>query len=275
MRAPRTAALGFHILLCLASFLVATDGIGAEGQEAGREQAWLVFAGTESPDGRYAVAWGLPKHPGIWADICRSFRDQAQRKFEDDEKIEIPKDDVENYIVDLREEKVLARLGSNHQLVSNYWHLPHLRPNRHHLDVVWSRASDIVIVNHVFRWQSVTFCAVRMSKGSVVDREDLSQVFGRLLEARFARSLRKSGFSKEVVSFTFSKIDQLQDRTFSTDVAATVPSKSAESWDESAVIHFTLLPSGESGLTVKVLEIRAPTTKAGEESDQSNARSRD
>lgn len=260
-RAPRSAAPCLYVLLWLVSFVIASHGITAEEQQSGSDQ-WQLFAGTESPDGRYAVAWGLPKHPGIWAEICRSFRDQAQRKFEDDEKIEVPKDDVENYIVDLREKKVVERLHSHHELVGNYWHLPHLRPNRHDLEVVWSRAGDIVIVNHTFRWDCVTFCAVRISNGRAVGRQDLFQVFDRLLDDRFAKSLRKSGFSKEVVFYVFSDIEQLQGMKYSTYVDAVVPSKDDDGWGEDVVIHFTLNPSGKSGLAVKVLNVHAP--KAGE-----------
>lgn len=222
------------------------------------DDPWQVFSGTESPDGRYAVAWGLPKHPDVWAQVTRSYREQAQREFEDDQKIEVPESDVENYIVDLRERKILARLNSNHKLVSNYWSLPHLGPNGHDLEVVWSRAGDIVIVNHAYRWDSVTLCAVRVSNGKATGKRDLHQLLGRSLHARFAKSLRKRGYSKESVNFLFTDIEQREGEKYSAYVdAAEGGSKNPDAWSESAVIQFKLKPSG-SGVEVEVLDIHAP-----------------
>lgn len=36
---------------------------------------FLIFDHTQSPDGRYAVAWGLPKHPDVWTKVCEFERE--------------------------------------------------------------------------------------------------------------------------------------------------------------------------------------------------------
>jgi hypothetical protein len=265
VRPLHLAPLSFSILLCLATFLVAPVGMALPDAEVGRDDPWLVFEGTESPDGRYAVAWGLPKHPEVWAEICRSFREQAQRKFEDDEKIAVPEDDVENYIVDLQEKKVLERLTSNHELVPNYWRLPHLSPNRHDLEVVWSRASDVVLVNHAFRWDSVTFCAVRVSNGKAGSVVDLHKGFGPALRNQMAKSFpRGAMFSKNDLALLFEDAEQLQGSKFSVHATAVNPAKGENSWSGDAVIHFTLTPLRESELTLKLLDLHKPRKKAGE-----------
>ena len=254
MKTPELQIL-VGVALCLAGSLVAA----AAEEVNSRDEVWMVFPETQSPDGRYAVAWGLPKHPAVWAEVCRSFREHAQRTFEDDEKISVPEGDVQNYIVDLSEKKIIERLHSNHKLVDNYWHLPHLFPNRHHLEVVWSRAGDIVIVNHTFRWDSVTFCAVRISDGKAIGKRDLHRLFGKPLHARFEKSLRKAGYSKEDVSFLFEDVQQREGGKFSTCVGASIGgSKNPDPWLADAVIHFKLTPSGKDGLDVKVIDIQRP-----------------
>jgi hypothetical protein len=264
-RPLRLAPLSFSILLCLATFLVAPAGMALPDAGAGRDEPWLVFEGTESPDGRYAVAWGLPKHPEVWAEICRSFREQDQRKFEDDEKIAVPEDDVENYIVDLQEKKVLERLTSNHELVPNYWQLPHLSPNRHGLELVWSRAGDVILVNHAFRWDSVTFCAVRVSNGKAGSVVDLHKGLGPALRNQMAKSFpRGAAFSRNDLALLFDDVEQLDGSKFSVHAAAVNPAKGEAFWNGETVIHFTLTPSGASALTLKILDLHEPRKKAGE-----------
>jgi uncharacterized protein YecT (DUF1311 family) len=89
-------------------------------------KTFLVFPDTESPNGRYAVAWGLPKHPEVWAKVCR-FSEQrppgaelpeeavkeANEVFESVLKVET---DVENYIVNVHDEKIIRTLHCPHGL---------------------------------------------------------------------------------------------------------------------------------------------------------------
>src|SRR5438093_1600471 len=83
-------------------------------------KAFLVFPGTESPDGRYAIAWGLPKHPDVWSNLYR-FQEQhsaaAEATPEDEKQLdEVFKsvtsaaEDVENYVVDARAGTIIRKL---------------------------------------------------------------------------------------------------------------------------------------------------------------------
>jgi hypothetical protein len=134
---------------------------------------FLVFDGTQSPDSRYAVAWGLPKHPDLWAKVCQFERAHvtgSERTDEDskqaNEVFESASDvaqDVENYVVDLHEVKIIRKLDrprtpgvtADRELEPEYW-LAGYRPNRHDLEVVWSHGGDFVLINHTYRCEFVS-----------------------------------------------------------------------------------------------------------------------
>ena len=49
----------------------------AQAPASGDARPYLVFKETASPDGRYAVAWGLPKHPDVWAKVSEFGRQHS------------------------------------------------------------------------------------------------------------------------------------------------------------------------------------------------------
>ena len=149
--------------------------LGTGGARLWAQDSFIVLPETQSPDGRFAVGWGLPKHPEIWNKTRESKKDQAGALIADVGQFE---DDVENYIVDLRATQVLGKLGSH------YWWVAEVRPNRHQLDVVWSAASDLVLVNYTFRWDCRAFEAVRISEGKTGARLDLKKALDAKLRQR-------------------------------------------------------------------------------------------
>lgn len=113
-------------------------------QEGPRGDAtYIVLPETKSPDGRFAVAWSVRKHPDLLAKARDATAEDAGSLLSD---IGVMEDDIVNQVVDLQSGKVLATL------TTRYWEVGELRPNRHHLDVVWSHENDVVLVNHTFRW---------------------------------------------------------------------------------------------------------------------------
>ena len=251
-------------LVCLVIFLGAAPHLRSQDRQPGGDDPWLVFTGTTSPDRRYAVAWGLPKHPELWAEICRSIRDKAQRSSEEDEKLadQIPAEDVENYIVDLREKKVLAGLQSKRDLVPNYYQLRHLRPNHHGLEILWSRAGEIVVVNHTYRSESVTFCAARIENGNAGSLLDLHKE----LQASLRSYMRKRAPRRVLgtdLDFLFENVEHRDAEKFTVDAKAEFLAKGQDGWNEEAVIVFTLKRAGPRDLKLEVLEIRQPV-RAGQ-----------
>lgn len=221
-------------------------GIGG-GARLWAEDAFIVLPETQSPDGRFAVGWGLPKHPEIWNKARQITKDQAESLLADVGEFE---EDVENYVVDLRATQVVGKLGSH------YWATTELRPNRHHLDVVWSAASDLVLVNHTFRWDCRAFEAVRIREGKIGVRLDLKKSLDAKLQQHFKKALpRGAGIKVSDLAISFSEPALVSGETFMAIAEAIFPTK-GDGWSGQAEIRFALTPSKQSGIALRVLGLK-------------------
>jgi hypothetical protein len=217
-------------------------GIGGE-VKVWAEGSFIVLPGTQSPDGRFAVGWGLPKHPEIWNKAREIKEDQAGALIAD---VGVFEEDVENYVVDLRATQVLGKLASH------YWWVPEVRPNRHGLDVVWSAASDLVMVNHTFRWDCRAFEAVRISDGKTGARLDLKKALDAKLRQHFKKAFpRGSGITIRDVAISFSEPALVSGETFKANVEGVFPTK-GDGWSGTGEIRFALTPSKKFGIALKV-----------------------
>jgi len=235
-------------------------------------QPFLVFPGTKSPDGRYAIAWGLPKHPEIWAKVSR-FQEQhpagTEASSEEDkqldelfESVNVVGDAVENYVIDLRAGTIIRKLdcprlpGWTHgrEAEPDYWTIADRKPNRHDLQVVWSPQSDLVLINHTWRWDSVTFCAVMLSNGRATSELDLNRPLGDAVRNLVAQSFpRGFQYTKKDLNVAFSDVKEVGDNKFSAVADAVVE----KYWSGGgAKVDFTLLPASK-GKTVKLVGVRA------------------
>jgi hypothetical protein len=217
------------------------------GARVWAEDSFIILPETHSPDGRFAVAWGLPKHPELWNKVREGTADQAESLITDVGQFE---EDVENYVVDVHAMQVLGKLGSH------YWEATGARPNRHHLDIVWSAASDLLLVNNTFRWDCRAFEAVRISDGKIGAPLDLKKGLDARLRQHFKKALpRGSHITTPDLAFSFSELALVSGETFKTTVDAIYPSK-RDGWSGTAEIRFALIPSKESGLALKVLSLK-------------------
>src|SRR5436190_12750786 len=110
-------------------------------------QPFVVFPDTKSPDGRYAIAWDLPKHPEIRAKISR-FQEQhpagAEAGSEEDKQLDelfqsvnAVGEAVENYVIDLLAGTIIRKLdcprllGWTHgrEAEPDYWTIADRKPN--------------------------------------------------------------------------------------------------------------------------------------------------
>jgi hypothetical protein len=235
-------------------------------------QPFLVFPDTKSPDGCYAIAWGLPKHPEIWAKVSR-FQEQhlagTEASSEEDkqldelfESVNVVSDAVENYVIDLRAGTIIRKLdcprlpGWTHgrEAEPDYWTIADRKPNRHDLQVVWSPQSDLVLINHTWRWDSVTFCAVMLSDGRATSELDLNRPLGDAVRNLVAKSFpRGFQYNKKDLNVAFSDVKQVGDNKFSAVADAVVE----KYWSGGgAKVDFTLLPAGK-GKTLKLVGVRA------------------
>jgi hypothetical protein len=243
----------------------------SEDENPNAVKPYLVFEETKSPDGRHAVAWGLPKHPDVWAKVWQFDQEHpADTELSDEnskqahevfESVSNVAQDVENYIVDLGEGKIIRKLDcprapgvtAERELEPEYWGGGFYHPNRHFLEVVWARAGNLVLVNHTYRWDCVTFCAVliRADKPALaVDlNKKLNEVVGNFVAKSFPRHFQ---YSKKDLNICFSEVRQLSDTRFSAHVEAVVE----KYWSsDGAIIDFALTPSA-AGVTLKVLDVR-------------------
>ncbi len=236
--------------MMLRYFLIGACALLWIGSEARvwAEDSFIVLRGTESPDGRFAIAWGFPKHPEVWNKARRMEKDEAESLMDDVREFE---EDGENYVVDVRATQVVSNLGSH------YWEATELAPNRHHLNVVWSAASDLVLVNHTFRWDCRAFEAVRISDGKTGARLDLKKALDAKLRPHFKKELpRESGITLRDVAISFSEPALVSGETFKATVEAIFPTK-GDGWSGTAEIRFALTPSKESGIALKVLDLKS------------------
>lgn len=248
---------GIAVTLAMAGN-AAAETAGAEPATANSSEPYLVFDGTQSSDGRYAVAWSLPKHPDVWAKVCQSFREKEGRAFEDDEKLRdlISEDDVENYIVDINAGTIIHDLTSHDKLVSSYWTLPQLVPSHHDFSVVWSHTGNVVLVNHGFRTRCVQFCAVPIRDGKAGALLDLDKALrGAAVHDVKKRIPRGTRFSDNGVDVAYQDLKELSDSKFSVVASVGNNAKDNTSWSEDAVIKFALKQVGEKIVSVKVLAI--------------------
>jgi hypothetical protein len=269
--------LGFIVKLCLIAFLFAVATCYSQAESPSETKPFLVFENTKSPDGRYAVAWGLPKHPDVWAKVCQfegehpldsELTDEAEKQandiFEGVNDVDVAKD-VENYIVDLQEAKIIAKLDCSRgtsDSMPNYFVAGNLRPNRHNLEVVWSRAGDLILANHTYRWDCITFCALQVRDGKAGPAVDLRKKADEAVRNFVAKSFpRHFQYSKKDLNICFSDVRQLGDTKFSTHVEAVVE----KYWSsDGTTVDFALKASGENKLTLTVLGVRAAEKLGGQ-----------
>jgi hypothetical protein len=235
-------------------------------------KTFVVFPGTESPDGRYAIAWGLPKHPEIWAKVCH-FSEQhppgaelpeqdLKEAFELADGIDEVENDVENYIVDVHGETIIQTLHCPHGLgvtadlhsvlsmTGEYWAVTGIRANHNDLEVLWSLGNDLVLINHTYRWDCVSFCAV--SLGETPSELDLSKPLGDAVRNLVAKSLPKSrGYSKKEIDVSYSGVKQLAENKFS----AFAKTQLGREWDGPEVAATFTLKSSKSGNALTLSDV--------------------
>jgi hypothetical protein len=217
------------------------------GDLACAQQAFVVLPHTQSPDGRFAIGWGFPKHPEIRKRVGDLKQDEAESFIVDVGQSE---EDVENYVVDLRDNRALTTLRSH------YWEAGELRPNRHQLEVVWSAVSDLVLVNHTYRWDCRAFEAVRISEGKAGTPFDLKKGLDGQLRQHFKKALPREARSKaRDLAISFSELALVSGETFKVHAAAEYPSKGDDGWSGDANVRFALTSARNSAIGLKVLSV--------------------
>ena len=251
-----------RFLFALSPLVLATATCYSQENAQAGLKPYLVFEETASPDGRYAIAWGLPKHPDVWAKVCEFDREApagSDLKDEDSkegseevfQRVVDVAEDVENYVVDLREGKIVHKLQCMRGPESEpeYFVAASNRPNRHHLEVVWANTGKFVLINHTYRWDCVTFCALPVDDKHVGPALDLNKPLGDAVRRFVAKSFPAgSGYSKKDLNISFSDLKQFGDAKFSTHSEAVM----GKDWSSDGADLEFAITSVNDRLTLKI-----------------------
>ena len=255
-RLPRSMSIIRSTITALSFFLFAPAICHSEEDATSGTKPYLLFEGTSSSDGRYAVAWGLPKDPELWTKVCEFERQHPHDTELNEEGLKqlnelldtvAEEEDLENYIVDVRDGKII------HKLDSSYYSIAGRRPSHHDLEVVWSHAGDLVLVNHTYRYDCLAFCALMVRDGKVGPSLDLNKKLGDAVRIFVAKSFpRGAGYSKEALDVSFSDIKQLSGSKFTAHAESVI----GKEWSgDGTTVNFTVIASTERR-TLKVADIR-------------------
>lgn len=252
MKAAHQRAPARIWVITVSTLLLAFRAV-AEREALRGDATYIVLPETKAPDGRFGVALSIPKHPDIFAKARDATTEQADSLISD---IGVIEDDVVNQVVDLQTGKVLA------QLTTRYWEVGELRPNRHHLEVVWSRENDVVLANHTFRWDCRAFDAARIGDGATGKVLDLKKALEGAAWRFFSKDFpRGAHFSKRDLGISFSDVTLLADGSGKATVEAVFPSKPENAWSGEAVARFALGRVGAAGLFLKGVRITATDSR--------------
>ncbi|MDF1753662.1 MAG: hypothetical protein P1U89_12860 [Verrucomicrobiales bacterium] len=148
------------------------------------EVSWIPFQGTESPDGRYVIAWGI-------SEYTRFDDSDPDALFE---KLDL--DAVRNFIVDVKEGYIVKALPSR------YFSLQGRAENHGSLDVKWRSDSKAVAVVYGGKWEPREIFVSYFTgiSGNDFDTYDLLGSLSKAARTRIASRLPAPDFG--VVSFS-------------------------------------------------------------------------
>lgn len=209
---------------------VRTDNTFAFAQDL---RDYLFIAGTDSPDCRYGIAWGIP---GVRLD--RAHPDNRDTK----------DDIIENYLVDRRSGKTIANLDSNH----NQWTKTGREGGNFtsSLSVCWRDDSQAVMVAQGSRWSferaTVVFVGTSAESGKEKKPDVIPLTEPLRLTFRKRALLRNPEMETEVdkLFYDFSPQRWVGDRSLSIESYGQIPKSETlpVEYSESVTLNFLLEP---------------------------------
>jgi hypothetical protein len=204
---------------------------------------FVVLENTYSPDRRYAFAWGAPEKYKIdWAALSRG------------EKTALPNpadfaDAVENYLVDLEAEKIVATLRG-----AQAWRLPDGSHGNHRdLEVAWSPNSEFAVAIYSLKWNYESFQGFRITPAGVATVE-----IGKPLEAAWRQHLSTTAGQRykqraDLLAISFGELKAMENEgSFAVRALAEVPKSASENDAFESELRFALQPSAEGKLSLKI-----------------------
>jgi hypothetical protein len=211
------------------------------------KRPYVICKGTESPDGRYVVAWSLEKDVGWdWDKL-----NEEETSFD-----EMPNMDdvvVEGRIVNVESGAVMAKFPCD------YWVSPSGgRPNRHFLNVAWSADSQFVVVAHQLRFTTASMDAIRFKDGVVAGQLSFCDTLEKAVRAHLKKSLGKSyDRYQEAIVVGFGDLKSLGGGKYSVASYSGEPKRMDPKIPfEDDVVTFEVTPGPKGKLALKLLSIK-------------------
>jgi hypothetical protein len=200
-------------LFVLAVSLLATLTLAAPA-------AYDVFPGTGSPDGRFAIAWGIP---GVTIDSARLREADGENKYVGE--VLTQADRAQNYLVDVKKQSIVATLAG---------FKGHYRENHGGVSASWSKTEPVAVVTHHSKWEPRALALVSTS-GSQVPllerlRNDVRDYLRRKGGAKYAAVKEKLAYEVNDALFLPGKL--------TLTVTASVPKEEGYSATVWAVYRF-------------------------------------
>lgn len=216
------------------------------------DRPYLVIAETTSPNGRYAIAWTLPKGAQIDWEKFRA-GERGSDYLPDFEK---PENQIADDLIELDSGRKLAAVASGYWALPEVGSGPKFHPDDEFMEVVWSGQSDCVLVLHRLRsgpdWGSLR--AVQLKDGAVVSQlesgDDLEAAVRSHLKKLYRQEYERG---KDHLNLRFSDVKSLGGFKFSLKGIAHLVNKYGNGVYQGATIKFELRPGQKGNLSLHVL----------------------
>ena len=207
-----------------------------------------IIKGTASPDGRYALAWGVK---GL-ADVKNALNGG-----------DIDGDKLENYIIDTTTGKAITTVAEG----AFYTDAEGNAARRAEMSTAWSPSSDIVVVNYYAgKWGNVFLRAYGIADGAVTGASEIQPELEKQANAFLAKKYgAKYKKVKDDLIFYHSKLGAEKAGDYSI-VASTGLLKNADQEDELGAhmrVRFQVADDG-GALTSKIVSVEPTAAPASE-----------
>jgi len=216
------------------------------------ERPYLVISETTSPNGRYAVAWTLPKGPQIEWEKFRA----GERGSDYLPGFEKPENQIADNLIELDSGRKLATVASGYWALPESGSGPKFHTDDEFMEVAWSGQSDCVLVLHRLRsgaeWGSLH--AVQLKDGAVVSElengDDLEAAVRLHLKKHYPQEYERG---KDHLNLRISDVKSLGDSKFSLKAVANLENKDGNRSYRGSLIKFQLRAGKTGKLRLHVL----------------------
>ncbi len=149
---------------------------------AAATENYLLLPGTESPNGKYSLAWGYG---------ATSVDYDKLQKGDEEYFCTLPETDLpENYIVDTAARKIVSKLEN-----SDYFTIGTVAKNHADMLYAWSEDAGLLLYGLSSKWQTDTLDLYKLASDTAVERYELLPVIEKEVR-NFLKKKKAAGYKK-------------------------------------------------------------------------------